>query len=153
MPACRHSGPVAIRFNGIIQREALSAEECRDRLRQARWARLLISVRCLPASRPVPLIVAGETLLVATDEEAVWAAAKRHEVLTLNIDGVEPSGATWTVTTTGVGWVVDPTESSSSLPQDHPLVPYLDNGARLIAIPLTLVVGDQTVWSFPRAPR
>ncbi|CAB4876306.1 unannotated protein [freshwater metagenome] len=144
---------MAIRFNGIIQREALSDEECRDRLRQARWARLLISVRCLPASRPVPLVVDGETLLVATDEEVVWEAAERHEVLTLNIDGVEPSGATWTVTTTGVGWVVNPTEPSAALPFDHPLLPYLDNGARLIALPLTLVVGDQTVWSFPRAPR
>lgn len=144
---------MAIRFNGIIQREALSAEECRDRLRHARWARLLISVRCLPASRPVPLVVVGETLWVATDEEAVWAAAERHEVLTLNIDGVEPSGATWTVTTTGVGRVVDPAEPWASLPWDHPLLPYLDNGARLITLPLTVVGGDQTVWSFPRAPR
>ena len=86
---------MTFRFNGIIQREALSAEECRERLRQARWARLLISVRCLPASRPVPLVVTGEILMAATDEEAVWEAAERHEVLTLNIDGMEASGVTW----------------------------------------------------------
>ena len=141
-----------IRFNGIIQREALSAEECRDRLRQARWARLLISVQCLPASRPVPLAVAGEILLVATDEVAVWEAAERHEVLTLNIDGMEASGVTWTVTTTGVGSVVDHRASDETLPETHPLLPYLAYGARLIALPLTLVAGDQTVWSFPGSP-
>lgn len=90
--------------------------------------------------------------MAATDEEAVWEAAERHEVLTLNIDGMEASGVTWTVTTTGVGWVVDPRASTESLPDDHPLLPYLDNGARLIALPLTLVAGDQTVWSFPRPP-
>ncbi len=97
-------------------------------------------------------MVAGEILLVATDEAAVWEAAERHEVLTLNIDGMEASGVTWTVTTTGVGWVVDIGTSAEPLPNDHPLLPYLDNGARLIALPLTLVAGDQTVWSFPRPP-
>ncbi len=143
---------MTFRFNGIIQREALSAEECRDRLSRARWARLLISVRCLPASRPVPLMVVGEILFVATDEAAVWEAAERHEVLTLNIDGLEDSGVTWTVTTAGVGSVFDPQSPDESLPVGHPLLPYLDNGARLIALPLTVVAGDQTIWSFPRPP-
>ena len=98
-------------------------------------------------------MVAGETLLVATDEDAVWEAAERHEVLTLNIDGMETSGVTWTVTTTGIGRVVDFATSAEPLPAEHPLLPYLDHGARLITLPLTLVTGDQTVWSFPRPPR
>jgi hypothetical protein len=98
-------------------------------------------------------MVTGETLLVATDEAAVWEAAERHEVLTLNIDGMEASGVTWTVTATGIGRVVDFATSAELLPAEYPLLPYLDNGARLIALPLTLVRGDQTVWSFPRPLR
>jgi hypothetical protein len=97
-------------------------------------------------------MVTGEILLVATDEAAVWEAAERHEVLTLNIDGMEASGVTWTVTTTGIGRVVDFASSTEPLGAEHPLLPYLVNGARLITFPLTLVSGDQTVWSFPRPP-
>lgn len=144
---------MAIQLNGLLQREALSDNECRRRLVEATWARLLISVRCLPAARPVPLVVAGETLIVATDEPAVWEAAERHEVLTINIDGQESSGATWTVTATGVGWIIDPESSDHSLAQDHPLLPYLEHGARLVGLPLTLVAGDQTIWSFPHPGR
>lgn len=142
---------MAIQLNGPFQREALSTYECRHRLSQATWARLLISVRCLPAARPVPLVISGETLLVATDEVAVWEAADRREVLTVNIDGQDGSGATWTVTATGVGQLIDP--NSVDFPEDgnHPLLPYISHGARLISLPLTIVAGDQTNWSFPHS--
>ncbi len=144
---------MAIELNGLFQREALGSDECRRRLNAASWARLLISVRCLPAARPVPLVVDGEILLVATDETAVWEAAERHEVLTVNIDGQADSGATWTVTATGVSSLIHPESTDHPVGEGHPLLSYLQHGARLVALPLTLIAGDETTWSFPRSGR
>lgn len=142
---------MGISFSGLEARHELDREACLTRLEQAKWARLLLSVRSLPSARPVPLALWGEDLLIATDESVVWRAAQHREVLTVNVDGQSSPGVTWTVTVTGEGALIDDTRVEGTgtgldLGSDHPLLPYLGHGARLLRIELTIVSGDETWW-------
>lgn len=135
---------------GPFSREPLSNEQCRDRLGAAVIARVVISVRCLPAARPVRIALGHDSIYLATDEAAVLDAAQRGEVLTLQIDGVDEDGATWTVQATGMSWLVDP--ERSAVDAQRPLMHLLERGAQLVGIPLMILDGDRMHWSFPPPP-
>jgi hypothetical protein len=101
-------------------------------------ARVLLSVRCLPAARPVRVALQGESLLVATSEIAVLEAADRGDVLTIQLDGQDPDGSTWSVQVTG---------QVQYAAQTGPLASVEGPGIRVLALPLTVVHGDRAHWT------
>jgi hypothetical protein len=89
-------------------------------------------------------------LLIASDEESVVTAAERGDIVTLQIDGLTPDGGTWTVQATGMSWLVSPDDAATYFPDADSLLPYLERGATLLAVPLTLIRGDYMHWNVPR---
>ena len=122
-----------------VKRTTLSRSECVQLLGGADLARVVISVRCLPAALPARISVVDENLmLLASPEEAVIVAAHRGEVLSVQIDGLEDDGATWSVMASGIArWARD----------DQPLSERLTHavtlGARVVALPLSVVTGER----------
>ncbi|HEV2427301.1 MAG TPA: pyridoxamine 5'-phosphate oxidase family protein [Acidimicrobiales bacterium] len=120
-------------------RVTLGRAECVDRLRSADLARVVVSVRCLPAALPVRIEVPDPARLVlTTTEEAVAAAARRGDVLSVQIDGLEPGGATWSVMASGIARLAGPDAPSSQRLRDA-----VARGATVAEIPLSVVVGER----------
>lgn len=142
-----HTGGVAASSPAVVDRHELTSHECRLHLKNAEFARIIVSIRCLPAAHLVRSALAGEVLLVASDDDAVITAARRGDIVTLQIDGVATDGGTWTVQATGMSWVVSPDDVGTYFPDADPLLPYLERGATLLAVPLTLIRGDYTHWN------
>lgn len=121
-----------------VKRTTLPRATCIDLLRRADFARVVISVRCLPAALPARIEVIDERRLVlASAEEAVLVAARRGDVLSVQIDGLEPDGATWSVMASGIA------ESAPDDVQSTPLRAALEHGASLVSLPLSVVVGER----------
>ena len=116
---------------------ALSRTESVVRLRAARVGRVVISVRCLPAARLVRVAVVNDALYLGTTEAAVIEAADRGDVVTLQIDGLESDGSTWSVEVTG--------RASRTSPPGPPLE-WAEQGLDILQLPLTVVHGDRTPW-------
>lgn len=122
-----------------VRRETLSRAACVERLAGADLARVVISVRCLPAALPARIAVLDEQrLLLASPEEAVVTAATRAEVLSVQIDGLEPDGATWSVMASGIAHT-----APSDAPIDARLREAVSRGATLVELPLSVVVGEK----------
>ncbi len=124
---------------GAVHRETMSRAACVARLAESNLARVVISVRCLPAALPARIaVVDDDRLLLASTEDAVISAAARAEVLSVQIDGLEDDGATWSVMASGIahasrdGQVVSPR-----------LADAVARGASLIELPLSVVVGEK----------
>lgn len=120
-------------------RLTLARAACVALLESADLARVVISVRCLPAALPVRIEVPdAERLLLATTEDAVVAAARRRDVLSIQIDGLEPDGATWSVMASGIARLADPGAPSSARLREA-----VERGAIVAEIPLSVVVGER----------
>jgi hypothetical protein len=133
---------------GLFDREALAHEESLARLEDARIARVLISVRCLPAALPVYLALSEHYVLIASGEEAVLDAARRGDVLAVQVDGIENDGTTWSVQATGVAHVPKDQDAIAELGVAR-LRQVLDKGATLVAVAMTVVRGERVRWTFP----
>jgi nitroimidazol reductase NimA-like FMN-containing flavoprotein (pyridoxamine 5'-phosphate oxidase superfamily) len=117
----------------------LSRATCLDLLSQSPLARVVISVRCLPAALPARVAVVGDDhLLVASTEASVILAAKRHDVISVQVDGLEEDGDIWSVMASGLA---SPVKDLDDLPDV--MRESLTLGATLIALPLTVVVGQR----------
>jgi len=93
----------------IRTKDDLTTEECLERLRAASLARVLLSIRCLPAAVPTELaVVSDNELVLATDQADVWRAGDQREVFTVQVDGRTNDGHVWSVTAVGIGAPVDP---------------------------------------------
>lgn len=122
-----------------VQRTTLSRAICVQLLGATDIARVVISVRCLPAALPARIALPGDDRLVlASAEEPVILAAQRGEVLSVQIDGLEPDGAMWSVQASGIA---RPSTESADLPDS--LRRALSRGARLVEVPLTVVAGER----------
>ena len=122
-----------------LPRATLSRAACVDLLARAELARAVISVRCLPAALPVRVAIIDEQhLLVASSEDSVILAARRGDVLSIEIDGLEPNGATWSVMASGLAGAAT---SAADLPEA--MREAIDRGATLISLPLSVVVGER----------
>ena len=122
-----------------VKRAVIPRERCLDLLRRAELARVVISVRCLPAALPARITVVDEGLvLLASAEEAVVVAARRGDVLSIQIDGLEDDGATWSVMGSGIAEL-----PSGEPPLSAALTRAVANGATLIALPLTILSGER----------
>ena len=124
---------------GSVHRETLSRAACVARLAESDLARVVISVRCLPAALPARIaVVDDDRLLLASTEDAVISAAARAEVLSVQIDGLEADGATWSVMASGIARATR--DGQVVVPR---LADAVDRGASLIELPLSVVVGEK----------
>ena len=124
---------------GPLTRTTLGRATCLALLRDAAYARVVISVRCLPAALPARISVVGDhRLLLTSTEDAVRAASRRGDVLSVQIDGLEADGATWSVMASGIAALASPDE-----PLSAPLRTAVAGGAALIALPLSVLVGER----------
>jgi hypothetical protein len=122
-----------------LTRTTLGRATCLTLLRDAAYARVVISVRCLPAALPARIdVVNDHRLLLTSTEDAVLAAARRGDVLSVQIDGLEADGATWSVMASGIAAVATRDEALTA-----PLRAAVAGGAALIALPLSVVVGER----------
>ena len=123
-----------------LSSEPLSREACLHLLAGADLARVVLSVRALPAALPARIsLVGADHLLLVSHEDAVILAARRGDVISVQIDGLEPDGSTWSVMTSGI-----PTSANSSAELRPVMREAVDNGATLLAIPLSVVVGQRS---------
>jgi len=121
------------RATGAIEREA-----CLDLLEQAALARVVISVKCLPVALPARISLIGrDHVLLASKDPAVRQAAEHADVLSIQIDGLDDQGTVWSVMVSGIGTVAHEGETLSA-----PLLDAVANGASLVSLPLSVVVGQ-----------
>ncbi len=120
-------------------RATLTRDTCVNLLNSTDLARVVISVRCLPAALPARIaVIDDDHLLLASSEESVILAARRGDVLSVEIDGLEPDGATWSVMASGLAALSPGQEQLST-----PLRKAVERGAALISLPLSVVVGER----------
>ncbi|MBW4079201.1 MAG: pyridoxamine 5'-phosphate oxidase family protein [Acidobacteria bacterium] len=123
--------------NQHSSRTVLGTDECLRFLREADFARVVSSIRCLPVARPTRIAVIGDDHLILTSrDDTISSLATRGDVLAVQIDGLEGNGATWSVTVSGIAAPANPDEE---LPAS--LARELERGATLLALPLNLVTG------------
>ncbi|MGA2968198.1 MAG: pyridoxamine 5'-phosphate oxidase family protein [Acidimicrobiales bacterium] len=122
-----------------VQRAKLSRSACLDLLTLASLARVVTSVRCLPAALPARICVPDDQhLLVASTEASVILAAQRGDVLSVQIDGLEADGTTWSVMASGLASAAD---TAGDLPDV--MRGAISRGATVISVPLSVVVGER----------
>lgn len=117
----------------------MSRDACLALLDNADLARVVLSVRCLPAALPARIALIGEDhLVLSSRESAVILAARRGDVISVQIDGIDEQGCTWSVMVSGI--------ASSAAPEELQ-VPRIEasreRGATLLALPLSVVIGQR----------
>jgi hypothetical protein len=83
-------------------------------------------------------VIDDQHILVASTESTVILAARRGDVLSIQIDGLEPEGVTWSVMASGLASAA---KTAGELPV--PMREALERGATLISLPLSVVVGER----------
>ncbi|MEO9180984.1 MAG: pyridoxamine 5'-phosphate oxidase family protein [Acidimicrobiales bacterium] len=122
-----------------LSSEPLSRNDCLALLDKADLARVVLSVRCLPAALPARIALIGDDhLVLSSRESAVILAARRGDVISVQIDGIDESGCTWSVMVSGI---------ASSAAPDELQIPRIEasreRGATLLALPLSVVIGQR----------
>jgi Pyridoxamine 5'-phosphate oxidase len=122
-----------------VSSEPLSRDECLRRLDSATVARVLLSLRGLPAALPARIeLVEEKRLVISSRENAVLLAGRRGDVLSVQIDGLDEDERTWSVTVTGLAIWASPDEFESER-----FKRITDCGASLIILPLSVVSGQR----------
>jgi nitroimidazol reductase NimA-like FMN-containing flavoprotein (pyridoxamine 5'-phosphate oxidase superfamily) len=123
-----------------LSSEPFTRDKCLRLLDQANVARVLLSKGGLPAAVPARIEAANlDHLIISSRENSVLLAARRRDVISLQIDGLEPDDNTWSVTVTGI--------ASSTSPDDVAIDLWrrtTDKGAALVNLPLTVVTGQRS---------
>ena len=76
--------------------------------------------------------------MLASRESAVLLAARRGDVISVQIDGLEDDGTTWSVMVSGIASTVSPDEVQTPRIKES-----MDRGASLLALPLSVVIGKR----------
>jgi hypothetical protein len=122
-----------------LSSEPLSRDECLRLLDQADVARVLLSLGALPAALPARIeLMEEDHLLISSRENAVLLAARRGDVISVQIDGLDPNDHTWSVTVTGIAAGASPDGTESKR-----FKRTTDGGATLVTLPLSIVNGQR----------
>jgi nitroimidazol reductase NimA-like FMN-containing flavoprotein (pyridoxamine 5'-phosphate oxidase superfamily) len=114
-------------------------DECLRLLDTADVARVLLSVKGLPAALPARIELAEhDRLVISSRENAVLLAARRGDVMSLQIDGLSEDNRTWSVTVTGIAAAVSPDSLESERFKRR-----LESGSTLVILPISLVAGHR----------
>ena len=132
---------------GTYVAERLDGAGSQRLLSQASLGRVVLSVGCLPAAVPVHVNVAMGHVLLGCPPGPVLDAAQRGDVVSIEVDGEELDGATWSVLVTGVARVVTPDDPLNDVVRRERLARAVERGAVLVAVPLTYVTGERTAWA------
>jgi len=120
--------------------ETMTRENCLRLLAGADLARVVLSVRALPVALPARIALSSDgRLLLASNEEAVVLAARRGDVISVQIDGLEPDGSTWSVMVSGIASLAVVNEDLRSSLHDA-----VEHGATLYAMPLSVLSGQRS---------
>jgi hypothetical protein len=123
-----------------LSSEPLTRDECLQLLAGADLARIVMSVRALPAALPTRISLSGEDhLILASCEEPVIIAMRRGDVISVQIDGLEPDESVWSVMASGIATAGTVDEMLRPAIRDA-----LDHGATLLSLPLTVVSGQRS---------
>ena len=118
---------------------ALEREDCINRLAAAPLARILVSVRCLPTALPARIrSLNRERILIASSDPSIVLAAQRHDVLTVQVDGVDEANHTWSVVASGIAEVTDDVQTMDDLLGDA-----TSHGGQIVSFPVSVVVGQR----------
>ena len=134
---------------GAFVSEPLDEHRCVRLLSQASLGRVVLSVGCLPAAVPVHVDVTHGHVLLTCLPGPVLTAAERRDVISVETDGEDADGATWSVLATGVARVVEAGDPLCEVANGERLGRMLERGASLVAVPLTAVRGERTWWTTP----
>ncbi|MBW4029347.1 MAG: pyridoxamine 5'-phosphate oxidase family protein [Acidobacteria bacterium] len=117
----------------------LDREDCLNRLSAAPLARILVSVKCLPTALPARVRVLNrDRILIASSDSTILLAAQRHDVLTVQVDGVDESNHPWSVVASGIAEV-----SPDIVPAEDPWSGGAGPGGPLVSFPVSVVVGQR----------
>jgi hypothetical protein len=117
----------------------LGRDECLDRLTAAPLARILISVRCLPSALPARIrVLDREKILIATSDPAILLAAERHDVLTVQVDGIDDDDHTWSVVASGIAL-----DATRAPPLDDLLGDAIGHGGHLVSFVASVIAGQR----------
>ena len=123
--------------NEPMRQTKLARESCLELLRNARYARVVTSIKCLPVALPVHIaIVEDGRLLLTSNNDAITSLASNGDVLAVQIDGLEQDGVTWSVTVSGIA---RPAQLEAVIPDA--LVYETARGAALLSLPLDFITG------------
>lgn len=117
----------------------LTRDECLQLLDEADVARVLLSLGALPAALPARIALSKrDHLVISSRENVVQLAARRGDVISVQIDGLDGDDNTWSVMVTGI---------AGSVPIDEVATDRIkrisDRGAALVALPLSVVTGQR----------
>lgn len=91
---------MALRMRQQRTVEPLDAASCMAHLREAGTGRAILSVDCLPRAVPGRVLFVGTGVALASPMQALGLAAERHDVLAIEVDGID-AGGWWSVHVTG----------------------------------------------------
>lgn len=117
----------------------LDREDCLDRLAAAPLARILVSVKCLPTALPARIkVVDRDHILIASSDSSILLAAQRHDVLTVQVDGVDESDHPWSVVASGIAEV-----APDAVAAGGPVGDGSSFAGPLVSFPVSVVVGQR----------
>jgi hypothetical protein len=123
-----------------LSSEPFTRDECLRRLDLAEVARVLLSKGGLPAAVPARIELSNcDHLVISSRENSVLLAARRRDVISVQIDGLDPDENTWSVTATGIASAASPDGVDADLFRRT-----IDRGATLVNLPLTVVTGQRS---------
>ncbi|MDE3044578.1 MAG: hypothetical protein KGJ10_07105 [Acidobacteriota bacterium] len=114
----------------------LSEDECVTLVMLATRGRVIYSSRGVPSARPTQIsLINGCILFLGDGDDAILEAARRHDVLSIQVDDATVEAPTWSVTVTGRCAFADPELAPASLRNTS------NPDAAVLALPLTLISG------------
>jgi len=135
-----------------VQRTTLGREACLELLRHAHLGRLILSIDCLPAARPVLLTLIDDAVIAAIGPGPEVDAVDRGDVVALEIDGQQVGGhGTWSVRVTGAAERVTWDDALARRLESTELAPLLSSETPLLKLSLDLLDGERTSYGIATA--
>jgi hypothetical protein len=125
--------------NPSLSSAPLTRDECLRLLDEADVARVLLSLGALPVALPARIALSQrDHLVISSRENAVQLAARRGDVISVQIDGLDSDDNTWSVMVTGIAGSdhLDEVETER-------FKRIADRGATLVTLPLSVVTGQR----------
>jgi nitroimidazol reductase NimA-like FMN-containing flavoprotein (pyridoxamine 5'-phosphate oxidase superfamily) len=125
--------------NPSLSSVPLTRDECLRLLDEADVARVLLSLGALPAALPARIALSQhDHLVISSRENVVQLAARRGDVISVQIDGLDSDDDTWSVMVTGIAGRVPIDEF-----QTDRIKRISERGAALVTLPLSVVTGQR----------